>query len=102
LLFEGEANITIAFFAGYFPSKPPGRFESATASGIREFHLGHDKTCMSAAINVDFDHYVIPGNFVTHLSQSSADRTRPERCELFRAQLNLAFFAMAAPTGLKR
>jgi hypothetical protein len=57
---------------------------------------------MSAAINIDFDHNAVPWDFVSHLSQSSPGRTRPQRCKLFRAQLDLAFFAMAAPTDLKR
>jgi len=100
-LHHRESNVTVAFFAGHFPPKPPGSHEPATANAIRELHFGHNKTCMSAAINVDFDHNVVPGNFITHLSQSSPGRTRPERCELFRAQLDLAFFAMAAPTDLK-
>jgi hypothetical protein len=57
---------------------------------------------MSPAINIELDQQVVPGNFVAHLSQSSPDRARPERCELLRSQLNLAFFAMAPPTDLKR
>jgi hypothetical protein len=57
---------------------------------------------MSAAINIDLDHYAVPWDFVTHLSQSSPGCTRPERCELCWAQLDLAFFAMAAAADLKR
>ncbi len=57
---------------------------------------------MSAAVNIDFDHDIVPGNFIAHLSQSSPGRPRPQRCELFWAELDLAFFAMAATTDLKR
>src|SRR5262245_42269895 len=57
---------------------------------------------MSAAIDIDFDHHIVPWEFVTHLPQSSAGRTRPQRCELFRAQFDLAFFAMAAAPNFKR
>src|SRR5262249_49932130 len=88
--------------ACHFPPKPPRRFEPAAAGSIRKFHLGHDKTCMSAAINIDFDHNLVPWHFVTDLPQSSAGGTRPQRCELFRAQLDFAYFTMAAPTNLKR
>ena len=56
---------------------------------------------MSATINIELDHKVVPGNFVTHLSQSSPGGTRPERCELFPAQLDLAFFTMAVTTDLE-
>src|SRR4029078_11485146 len=58
-------------------------------------------TCVSTAINIDFDHDAGPRDFVTYLSQSSPGRTRPEGCELSGAWLDLAFFAMAFPADLK-
>jgi hypothetical protein len=102
LLSHRESNVTVVFFVSHFPPKPRGSYEPATAGSIRKFHFRNAKTCMSASINIDLDQQTFPWNFVAHLSQSSPSRTRPERCELFRAQLDLAFFAMAAPTDLKR
>jgi hypothetical protein len=102
LLFEDEAHVTVALFPGHFPSKPGRRLESATARTIGKFHLGNYKTGMSAPINIDLNQQIFARNFVAHFSQSSPGRTRPERCELLLAQFDLAFFAMAAPTDLKR
>jgi hypothetical protein len=101
LLRQGETHVAVAFFAGHFPPKPPGRFESAAAGTIRKFHLGNYKTGMSTPINIQLDQQIFPRNFVTNFSQSSPGRTRPERCELLLAQFDLAFFAMAAATDLK-
>ncbi|HKS04068.1 MAG TPA: hypothetical protein VJR49_01815, partial [Chthoniobacterales bacterium] len=101
LLFEGEAHVAVAFFAGHFASKPPRRFEPAATGNIRKFNLRHDKTCMSTSININFDHNAVPWNLVTDLSQSSPSRARPESCELFRAQPDFAFFTMTASTDLK-
>ena len=57
---------------------------------------------MSAPINIQLDQQIFPRNFVAHFPQSSPGRTGPERRELLLAQFDLAFFAMAAPTDLKR
>src|SRR5439155_24969839 len=94
--------VAVALFAGDFPSKPPGRFESAVARAIGKFYLRHDQTGMSAPVNIELDQNVLPRNFVAHLAQSSPGRARPERCELFRAQFDFAFFAVSAPTDLER
>src|ERR1043166_1974408 len=102
LRFKGESHITVALFPGDFPPKPAGRFEFATARAIGKFHLRHDQTGMSPAIDIELDQPVVPGNFVAHFSQSSASRARPECRELFRAQPDLAFFSMGTPTDLER
>src|ERR1043166_8895964 len=72
LRFKGESHITVALFPGDFPPKPAGRFEFATARAIGKFHLRHDQTGMSPAIDIELDQPVVPGNFVAHFSQSSA------------------------------
>src|SRR5215472_3758621 len=84
-LTEGETHVAVSLFACHFPSKPPRWLESLATGGVRKFHLRNDKILMSPPILIDFNNNIVPENFVTHLTQSSSGRTRPEHCELFRA-----------------
>ena len=102
MLFNGEAHVAIAFFTGHFPPKPGRGLKSAAARAIGEFHFRNYETGVSASINIQLDKQIFPRNFVAHLSQSSTHRARPQRCELFRGQLDLAFFAVAVATHLER
>src|SRR5207245_3152268 len=101
-LFQLDPTVAITLITRDFPSKPPGRFEASVARAIGKFYLRHDQTGMSAPVNIELDQNVLPMNFVAHLAQSSPGSAGPERCELFRAQLDLAFLAMGAPTDLER
>jgi len=56
---------------------------------------------MSAAININFDQQISPGNFVAQLAQSSSNCRGPERGELLRAELDLPLFPVCAATHLK-
>src|ERR1051325_1783796 len=57
---------------------------------------------MSAAVNIKFYQQTFPRDFIAYLSQPPAGCPRPERRELFRAQLDFALFAMAVSTHLER
>ena len=56
---------------------------------------------MSAAIDINLDQEISPGNFVAQLVQSPACGRRPKSRELFRTELDLAFFTMCAATDLE-
>ena len=101
MLFNGQAHVAVAFFTGHLPPKPGWGLKSTAARAIGEFHFRNYETGVSASINIQLDQQIFPRNFVAHLSQSSARRARPERCELFRGQLDLTFFAVAVATDLE-
>jgi len=56
---------------------------------------------MFPPINVNLDQYIFPRQLVTQLAQSSSNCCRPERGELFRAELDLPLFPVRAATHLE-
>ncbi len=56
---------------------------------------------MFAAINIDLDQKIFPGHLVAQLVQPSSNCRWPERGELFRAELDFAFFALCAAAHLE-
>ena len=82
---QGRDARCCSVFRRSLPAQTTTAVRICDSGSIGKFHLGNDKTCMSAAINIDFDQQTFARDFVTYLSQSSPDRARPERCELFRA-----------------
>ena len=75
LLFEGEAHVAIAFFPRSLPAQTTMALRICGSWHTRKFHLGHEKTCTSAAINIDFDHNVVP--WISSLPFGSS----PELCQ---------------------
>src|SRR5438270_8326858 len=97
-----QSDVAVRFFAGHFPPKPGRRLEFPAHCQIRKFHLCYYQTGIFTAIDVDLNQETSPGNFVAHLAQSSPGSSGPQRCKLFRAELDLAFFAMCSATDLER
>src|SRR5206468_11886305 len=100
-LLVGQAHVAVTLFASHLSSKPGRRLEFAIRCEVREFHLGHYQTGMFTTININLDQQISPGNFVAQLAQSSSRCTRPQRCKLLWAELDLAFFPMRAAANFE-
>jgi len=64
-------------------------------------HFCHHQAGVSTLININLNDQVFPGNFATHLAQSSSGSPWPKRVELFWAQPDLAFFPVSAASHLE-
>jgi len=56
---------------------------------------------MSPLININLNNQIFPGNFATHLAQSSPGSPWPKRVELFWTELDLAFFPVTTAAHLE-
>ena len=100
-LLVGESHVAVKLLASHLPSKPGRWLEPAACYLVGEFHFRHYQTAMSAAINIDLDEQIFPGNLIANLAQSSPGSSRPKRGELFRTETDLAFFPVRAATDLE-
>src|SRR5207247_335798 len=97
----GQSHVAVTFLSRHLPPEPGRGLKFSAHCTVREFHFCHHQTGMSAAININLDQQVFPGNFVAQLAQSSARRRWPQRGELFWTQLDLALFPVCAAAHLE-
>src|SRR6266496_3043631 len=100
-LFVGQSHVAITFFARHLPPEPRRRLELPARCTVGEFYFRDHQTGMSAAININLDQQVFPGNFVAQLAQPPANGRGPKRGELFWAELDLALLPVCTAAHLE-
>jgi hypothetical protein len=100
-LLVGQSHVAVTLFASHLPAEPGRWCESSAGYAVGEFHFRHYQTGMSAAIKIDLNDQIFPGDLITHLAQSSSGGSGPKLGELFPTEPDLAFFPMCAATDLE-
>jgi hypothetical protein len=100
-LLVGQSHVAVTLFASHLPAEPGRWCEPAACYLVGEFHFRHYETGMSAAININLNDQIFPGDVIAYLAQTSSGGSRPKRGELFRAEPDLAFFPVRAATHLE-
>src|SRR5947209_19861922 len=83
--FASQSDVTVTFFTSDFTAKPPRWLKLSTADLVRKFNFRHNQSLVSAMVNIDLDLQLLPRNFVTGFSQSTALRRGPKNFKLFTA-----------------